>query len=509
VENITCEYVNPALTERESVIEDRRPHDAEPLGQNPSQPEASIENPQSAIENPRRRPYVKTPARLAAARANLEKARSAPKEKVYRRTDKRLAANRANLAKAQAARQGDLEKVLDRLDLAFPPLGEELPEEAVELEFICPCGSGKTFHQCCKGRKPKTGMPGLYFPRDPQSDLPVDFAQGPRVESRGGDDEADLPQAPRTIFRFGSPKWCEQGLDREAPDYGAQEKAGRALLHRQRSLSNEVRREGREVMRLLTRAAERTVAPTLQDILALAEGLMAVLGNSCLVRRAQQLNRRVVKLLEAFVEKRYERAGVVLFTETLFKRAMAPVAGLPPLPLRGRRPRPQSTPALPNPQWQPAEAAEPDQGPNLPEDGEEFVRLVRRAFCAPHPEPENEAIRDLIDDLGACLWDRLRMFDDEVKYESARLNQELDRMGDTPPDEGRNHVRRRCWSIEAQLNETLCRAETMLLFCAQTLPPRLGALMGLRYGPDPEIDQFCSARFELPVGNSTCLNSGR
>src|SRR5271167_1441761 len=54
----------------------------------------------SKIQNGKR-PYVKTPARVAAARANLEKARAAPKEKVYRRTEKRLAANRANLEKAR------------------------------------------------------------------------------------------------------------------------------------------------------------------------------------------------------------------------------------------------------------------------------------------------------------------------------------------------------------------------------------------------------------------------
>jgi hypothetical protein len=345
VENITCDNVGPALREQVSATEDHQSHDAEPIGKSPSEPAASIDHPQSAIENPRRRPYVKTPARLAAARANLERARAAPKEKVYRRTEKRLAASRANLAKARGARHKELRKSI------------------------------------------------------------------------------------------------------------------------------------------------------------LAGGLMAVLGNSRLVRRAEQLNRRVVKLLEAFVEKRYERANVVVSTETLFKRAMAPVAGLPPLPQRGRRPRPQSTPALPNPQRQPAEAAQQGQGPDLSGDGEEFVRLVRRAFCASHPEPEDEAIRDLIDDLGACLWDRLRMFDDEVKCETARLIQELDRMADTPPDEGRNHVQRRCWSIEAQLKLTVRSAGNVIKMGDEVLPERLGALMMRRYGPDPEIERFYSASCQLRAGN--------
>ena len=525
VENITPENVEPVLRGQQTTIEDS-PDPASPNQDFQSDVQDSqsriqvsgepIQNPKSKVQNGNR-PYVKTPARLAAARANLEKARSAPKEKVYRRTDKRLAANRANLAKAQAARQGDLEKILDRLDLAFPPLGEEIPEEAVGPEFICSCGSGKTFHLCCKGRKPKTGIPG---PNDPQSDLPFDLApfdfaqgrraesrrQGRRVESMCEEDEADRPKVPRTFFRIGSPKWYEEGIDREAPDYGALEKAGRALLHRQRALPNEVRREGRQVMLLLTQAAARTVAPTLQDIVALAGGLMAVLGNSRLARRAQRLNRRVAKLLEAFVEKRFEKAGVVVSAETLFQRLMAgAVAGLPPRAQRPSRPRP---PAARAHRSQPAEAAQ-DQGPELPENKEELFRLVRRAFCAPHPEPEEEAVRHLVDDLAGCLWDRLHTFDVVLKCETERLNQALDEMSHTLPDEGRNHVRQRCWSIEAQLNETLCSAETMLLFCAQTLPPRLGTLMDLRYGPDPEIDQFCSARFELRVGNSPGLNSGR
>jgi hypothetical protein len=270
---------------------------------------------------------------------------------------------------------------------------------------------------------------------------------------------------------------------------------------------NEARREGRQVVRLLTQAAERTVAPTLQDLLALAGGLMAALGNSRLGRRAQRLNRRVAKLLEAFVQKRYEKAGVVVSAETLFQRLMAEdVEGLPPLPQHQRRPRSSAVRAGAAQPKQPAKPSQSERGPDLPDNDKEFVSLVRRAFCAPHPEPENEATRDLVDDLGACLWDRLRMFDDEVKCETARLNQELDRMADTPPDEGRNHVRRRCWSIEAQLKLTVGSAGNIIEMGAEVLPERLGALMMRRYGPDPKIERFCSASCQLRAGNRDSLN---
>jgi hypothetical protein len=65
-------------------------------------------------------------------------------------------------------------------------------------------------------------------------------------------------------------------------------------------LLDQVRHEGREVMRLLTQAAQRTVAPSLQDVLALAGSLMAVLANSRLTRRAKRLNRRVAKTAGGF-----------------------------------------------------------------------------------------------------------------------------------------------------------------------------------------------------------------
>jgi hypothetical protein len=185
-------------------------------------PHGPIEEQNSKPENDKR-PYVKTPARLAAARANLQKARAVPRETVYRPTARRLAANRANLAKAKAARKKQLKEIVDRLDRAFPPLGEEISEEAVGPECICSCGSGKTFHHCCKGRKPKTAIPAL--DPDPPSDPPFDSAQEGRAESsREEDQEAGRPQAPRTFFRIGSPKWLEEGVDREAPDYGALEK---------------------------------------------------------------------------------------------------------------------------------------------------------------------------------------------------------------------------------------------------------------------------------------------
>jgi len=58
-----------------------------------------VQNPKSKIQN-RKRPYVKTPARLATSRAHLDKAWTAPKGMMYRPTVRRLLACRASLVKA-------------------------------------------------------------------------------------------------------------------------------------------------------------------------------------------------------------------------------------------------------------------------------------------------------------------------------------------------------------------------------------------------------------------------
>ena len=53
-------------------------------------------------------------------------------------------------------------------------------------------------------------------------------------------------------------------------------------------------------------------------------------------------------------------------------------------------------------------------------------------------------------------------------------------------------MRQRCWSIEAELKETVQTAERMIGSCTEVLPPRLRALMRRCYGPDPEIERFGS-----------------
>ncbi len=67
-------------------------------------PRSSSPKPKARMQK-RKRPYVKTPARLTASMAHLEKARAAPKGVVYRPTVKRLLACRAALLKALRAKR--------------------------------------------------------------------------------------------------------------------------------------------------------------------------------------------------------------------------------------------------------------------------------------------------------------------------------------------------------------------------------------------------------------------
>src|SRR5262249_38224028 len=152
----------------------------------------------------------------------------------------------------------------------------------------------------------------------------------------------------------------------------------------------------------------------------------------------------------------------------------------PRLPQRQRRPRRPAAPT--NPQRQAAQPHRPDAGPDLPHNEDEFVRLVRRAFCAPHLEPKDEEVGNLIDELGERVWDRLHTFERELQFERVQLDQVLDESDEELTKGARKALRERCWSLEAELKLTVRRAANMIEFCAKTLAERLGTLMYRRYG---------------------------
>jgi hypothetical protein len=398
-----------------------------------------------------RRPYVKTPARVAASCANLLKARAAPKEKIYRPTAKRQAANRANLGKAHARRRQELENIVEALDAVFPPLSEAAADP--EAENAQPAG----LQRC---------------------------------------------------WVIGWPS--RQGVDRNASGCTELEKTGAALLDRLRGGYRQVRRESRQVMGLLTRAAQRTVAPNLQEILALAWALISVLVNSRVLGRLHRENRRIQKLLAAFLQRRYGATGEIFDWEAELRRAGAFLRkmeestcqgearqGVPAGPARKPRARLAPQPEgdarqrLGQENMPPHPETEPPLGPNLPATCEEFRALLGRAFLAPSSEPEEEAVRVLLDELARKLWAHLHMFEVSLQEETRRVDEALNEMAQAIPTTTHELLHRRC-RIEVIL-KARPGYEQVWRECNEELRQCLGIVMKQRYGPDPEIDRFCQA----------------
>ncbi len=464
---------------REVPVDEATPMAGQPSIENPPSAGPRNQNPKSKIPNGKR-PYVQTPAQRAASLANLDKARAAPKEKIYWPSEKRKAANRANLVKARAARHQELEAVVDRLDIAFPPLREEVespaPSAPSEEPFLSPRGTAPHSEttQGASPTNPTSERSEIGDSGNPESNPPGPEDDNPTVPGHGG--------VRRKFWAIGGAHG-DDGVSREAADYPALEKAARALLHRRRALLNEVRRERRQVMRLLTQAAERTVAATLEDILSLACSLIAVLAKPRLPGRAKRLTQRIEKLLEAFVEKRYHQAGISWMTE--LQRMIASIHGVPaPDPAgdgtRARRkakPKKEAgTDSRKRKKPHPAPA-----GPDLPHTFKEFQGLVRRAFCAPSAEPEDDAVGQMLDDVARSLWRRLLLFQVKVEYETQQLDQALEEMGHTLPGNDRD-LQERCWWIEAALEDP--DGEEKLRQDMQDVRQCLGILLRVRWGID-------------------------
>ncbi len=238
-------------------------------------------------------------------------------------------------------------------------------------------------------------------------------------------------------------------------------------------------------MRLLTQAAERTVAATLDDILSLACSLIAVLAKPRLPGRAKRLNQRIEKLLEAFVEKRYRKAGTVVSLMTEMQRMLAYIRGSPPPdPAAGgtrtrAKAKPKKDAGTDSRKRKKPDPAPP--GPDLPDTFEEFQGFVRRAFCAPSAEPENDAVGRLLDDVARSLWRRLLLFQVKVEYETQQVDAALDEMGDTLPENDRDS-QERCWEIENVLEDS--DGEERLRRDVQDVRQCLGILLRVRWGID-------------------------
>ena len=359
-----------------------------------------------------KRPYEKTPARMAASLAALRKAQAALKAQGYKKTPKRDASNLNNLAKANAARRGEAARLAADLEVAFPD----------------PHGRGE--------------------------------GEGTEVL----------------------------------------EKVGRTILRRWGSVRRGIRRERRQVMGLLTWAARRAAPASLEE---LAGGLLGTLLEGCTVGRMEARRWRIRRLLEELQKTRY--AGLPWLLNLL----AAQVVGVSLEQHRGRRRRgggkrrplwpPEADDFEQDEAAAPPAPAEPPHplphpgkrltfdGPELPRRFEDFQALVDRAFCAPQPAPTKGKVRQLLDQLGRALWQRLHLFEQAVEKEKQGLERETEAMGEAVLQYA-DDVEERRWQIEHVLEVTGVEEEEKALYlgCRQGM----AHLLRLRYGPYRGIKRF-------------------
>jgi hypothetical protein len=452
VENITCENVEPALKDRELAIEDSPDSGVGvrnrkiPEGAKPTEASGeTIPNPPSKIQSGKR-PYVKTPARLAAMLANLEKARAAPKEKVYRPSEKRRAANRANLQKAHAARaaaRAEQQAFGERIERLFPPFA---PGKLLSTE---------------EGREEGTaGMEGVrevaegvwqrrrFYPRQARREgrkvmrLLTAAAQGP------------APSSVEEAFHLWRPL-LEIFLRSQA--------VGRA-----ERLNAEIRR------RLLEMLEGRYGPEVFPDGFALASSLReteALLNRMRAEEKAEREERRAARGKQAPEEGAEADEGMEEAGPKVPPKELPPAGAAAPDPAH-----------LPIP---------PGKVPELPEKFEDFLEIFCRAFPPPSPGRATEGDQVLLGALARAVWERLHVYERQVEQEEAGLHRVVDEVGaeavQTYRDlRVRSHLIEIAFKTEPALRPEMARLEAEIeLGINQLLKWRYGSELDQEIFPPP------------------------
>jgi len=83
---------------------------------------------------------------------------------------------------------------------------------------------------------------------------------------------------------------------------------------------------------------------------------------------------------------------------------------------------------------------------------EQFQALVRLAFAALRPNPDDETSATMLDTFAANLLDRLRVFEAVVELEEERFDAAKEDPSEAPPRDGQD-IMDRCYYIAMQLAE--------------------------------------------------------
>jgi len=299
---------------------------------------------------------------------------------------------------------------------------------------------------------------------------------------------------------------------------------------RRRHFSRQARREGRQVMRLLTQAAQSPAPGSQQEAYKLFLQLLEILQPTRVLRQAQNLNESIERALIEMLEARYGREAFIngqpvasLFraVEADYKQRMAeekaerearrtarqqatgnggPVMGDSG---EGTGDREQGTEGEQETTEAPQEsatevneaptahtgegspeqkAAEPPRGrgPQLPQTFEEFWGLFSRAFRPPQEVRELDHDRMLLRQVAESVWARLHIYERQERQENERLDAALQK-ADQPVGNLKD-LRQRAWAvlgalrIESWFTDALRELQT-------DLDQDMGQLVKWRYGP--------------------------
>ena len=123
--------------------------------------------------------------------------------------------------------------------------------------------------------------------------------------------------------------------------------------------------------------------------------------------------------------------------------------------------------------------AVPDLTPKL----EQFHALVRLAFAALRPNPEDERSSAMLDTFPANLWERLRVFEAVIEQERSDSTRPWRLRVKSRPETART-IMDRCYYIAMQLAEDR-DLKGMLKGYLRTIHRKVGGFLRERYGPSP------------------------
>ena len=299
------------------------------------------------------------------------------------------------------------------------------------------------------------------------------------------------------------------------------------VWQRRRFYPRRARSEGRKVMRLLTAAAQSPAPDTAEEAFHLLRQLLQIFLQSKAVEQAERLNAKIGRLLQEMLEARYgpevfvsgfSVAKLVGEIEANLKRILAKEKAERPERRRARdkehparqapgdegeegneetvvEPPPEAAGAAPQgvAPSQARQSIPPGRVPELPQKFEDFLKIFSRAFPPPLPQrgTASEGDRVLLHSLAWAVWERLHIYERQVRQEEVSLRRVVDELGaeavETYKDlRVRSHLIEIAFKTEPELGQEMARLEADIeLGINQSLKWRYGSDLDQEIFPPP------------------------